>query len=103
MKHAGDSDLPIIAYNVAHHQMRVNYVARAARDTALLPGNLNGRVQFVPDLTIKRIPDGGHWVIHEHPALVKSYIRQFLASTSGVRRIWNGVATKGVFDADNRD
>jgi pimeloyl-ACP methyl ester carboxylesterase len=32
----------------------------------------------VPDLTVKRIPDGSHWVIHENPALVNGYIREFI-------------------------
>jgi epoxide hydrolase 4 len=48
------------------------------KDTALLTGNLDGMDKFVPDLTIKRIPDGSHWVIHEKPALVNGYIREFI-------------------------
>lgn len=48
------------------------------KDTALLTGNLEGLDQFVPDLTIKRIPDGSHWVIHEKPAEVNGYIRNFI-------------------------
>lgn len=48
------------------------------QDRALLTGNLDGLEQFVPDLTVKRIPDGSHWVIHEHPALVNQYIREFV-------------------------
>lgn len=48
------------------------------QDRALLTGNLEGLEQFVPDLRIKRIPDGSHWVIHEHPALVNQYIREFV-------------------------
>ena len=50
------------------------------RDTALLTGNLEGLDKFVPNLTIKRIPEGTHWVIHEKPALVDSYIREFIKS-----------------------
>ena len=34
--------------------------------------------EIVGDLTIKRIPDGSHWVIHEKPELVNSLIRKFL-------------------------
>jgi len=49
------------------------------KDRYLLEGNLKGVEQFVPDLTIKRIPDGSHWVIHEKPELVNSYIRQFIS------------------------
>jgi epoxide hydrolase 4 len=48
------------------------------KDTALLSGNLEGLDKFVPDLTVKRIPDGTHWVIHEKPELVDSYIRDFI-------------------------
>lgn len=48
------------------------------KDTALLTGNLEGLDKFVPKLTIKRIPDGTHWVIHEKPALVDGYIREFI-------------------------
>lgn len=48
------------------------------KDTALLTGNLEGLDKFVPNLTIKRIPDGTHWVIHEKPALVNGYIREFI-------------------------
>jgi pimeloyl-ACP methyl ester carboxylesterase len=48
------------------------------RDTALLPGNLEGLEQFVPDLTVRRIPDGNHWVIYQKPELVNRYIREFI-------------------------
>ena len=48
------------------------------KDTALLTGNLEGLDKFVPNVTIKRIPDGTHWVIHEKPALVDGYIREFI-------------------------
>ena len=50
------------------------------KDTALLTGNLEGLDTYVPQLTIKRIPDGTHWVIHEKPELVNTYIREFIAS-----------------------
>jgi pimeloyl-ACP methyl ester carboxylesterase len=48
------------------------------KDTALLTGNLEGLDKYVPQLTIKRIPDGTHWVIHEQPALVNGYIHEFI-------------------------
>jgi pimeloyl-ACP methyl ester carboxylesterase len=48
------------------------------KDTALLTGNLDGMDKFVPNLTVKRIPDGSHWVIHEKPELVNGYIREFI-------------------------
>lgn len=48
------------------------------RDPYLLSGNLEGLERFVPDLTVRRIPDGSHWVIHEKPTLVNAYIRDFI-------------------------
>jgi pimeloyl-ACP methyl ester carboxylesterase len=48
------------------------------KDTALTVHNLEGLDQFVPNLTIKRIPDATHWVIHEKPAEVNGDIREFL-------------------------
>jgi epoxide hydrolase 4 len=49
------------------------------KDTALLTGNLNGLDEYVKNLTIRRIPDGTHWVIHEKTAEVIQDIREFLA------------------------
>jgi len=49
------------------------------KDTALLPANLDGLDQVVPKLTVKRIPDGTHWVVREKPAEVNRLIREYLA------------------------
>jgi len=48
------------------------------KDPYLLTGNLEGLEEFVSDLTIKRIPDGTHWVVHEKPALINNLIRAFI-------------------------
>ncbi len=48
------------------------------KDTALLTSNLDGLDKFVRQLTVKRIPDGSHWVIHEKPAEVNGFIREFI-------------------------
>jgi len=48
------------------------------QDRALLSGNLDGLEEYIEDLTVKRIPDGTHWVIHEQPELVNSLIRNFI-------------------------
>lgn len=48
------------------------------KDTALLTQNLDGLDKFVPQLTIKRIPDGTHWVIHEKRDEVNAAIRDFI-------------------------
>ncbi len=51
------------------------------KDRYLLTGNLDGLDRYVPNLIVKRIPDGSHWVIHEKPALVNTYIREFIEGT----------------------
>ncbi len=47
-------------------------------DQALLTGNLEGLEEYVSPLTVRRIPDGSHWITHEQPELVNSMIRDFL-------------------------
>jgi pimeloyl-ACP methyl ester carboxylesterase len=65
----------------AHLIVRVpTLVIWGERDEALLAGNLVGLERFVPDLTIERIPDGSHWVVHEQPERVNRLIRDFLGS-----------------------
>jgi pimeloyl-ACP methyl ester carboxylesterase len=49
------------------------------KDTALLTSLLDGLEQFVPNLTVKRFPEGSHWVIHEQPQKVIASIREFIA------------------------
>ena len=48
------------------------------QDRALLTGNLDGLGEYIEDLTVKKIPDGTHWVSHEQPELVNSLIRDFI-------------------------
>jgi len=48
------------------------------KDEVLLTDNLKGLEGFVSDLTIKRIPEGSHWVIHEKPVLINAFIREFI-------------------------
>ena len=48
-------------------------------DAALGTVLLDGLEELVPDLRIRRIPEGSHWVIHEQPRQVSQAIREFLA------------------------
>ena len=49
------------------------------KDRHLLPQNLHGLEDYVPDLRVHRIADGSHWVVHECPDEVNQTIRSFLA------------------------
>ena len=55
------------------------HVVWAERDTALLPALLDGLDAFVPDLTLARIPQATHWVIHEQPGRIAREIEVALA------------------------
>ncbi|MGA2367717.1 MAG: alpha/beta hydrolase [Dehalococcoidia bacterium] len=48
------------------------------KDTALLPGCIEGLEKYVTSLTVKRVPDATHWVVREKPALVNQLIREFI-------------------------
>jgi len=49
------------------------------QDRALTTGNLDGLDRHVRNLTITRVPDGTHWVVHEQPELITREIRNFMA------------------------
>ncbi|MBS1240645.1 MAG: soluble epoxide hydrolase [Gemmatimonadetes bacterium] len=49
------------------------------QDTALLPGNLDGLDEWVTDLTIERVADADHWIVHQKGDQVNALIRGFLA------------------------
>jgi pimeloyl-ACP methyl ester carboxylesterase len=48
------------------------------RDTALLPGNLDGLDQYVRKLHVERVAEADHWIVHQQPARVNASIRAFL-------------------------
>ena len=48
------------------------------KDTALLPGCIDGLEKYVTNLTVRRVPDATHWVVREQPALVTQLIREFI-------------------------
>jgi pimeloyl-ACP methyl ester carboxylesterase len=50
------------------------------QDKALLPVLVDGLARYVPQLKLQRVPDAGHWVIHQKPALIAQLIRAELES-----------------------
>ena len=51
-------------------------------DEALLPANVEGLDEVASDLTVKRIPDVGHFVPWEAPEAVNAALDEFLAKTA---------------------
>ncbi len=48
------------------------------KDPAMVPQNLDGLAEFVPQLTVKRILEASHWLVHRQSAEVTAYIREFV-------------------------
>jgi pimeloyl-ACP methyl ester carboxylesterase len=83
---AGEKAQEMTAQVYAPHIAVPTLVIWGEKDPYLLTGNLDGLEQYVPDLTVRRVRDGSHWVIHEQPELVNSYIRDFIESGGAVAR-----------------
>jgi pimeloyl-ACP methyl ester carboxylesterase len=50
------------------------------RDSALLPGLLDGLEAWVPSLQVQTVADASHWIVHEQPLTVQQAIRQRLGA-----------------------
>lgn len=48
------------------------------KDHALLPGLLDGLKAYVPLLTIHRLAEASHWLVHERPQEIAEWMRDFL-------------------------
>lgn len=76
----GTQDTLVTGASLGDYSVRVpTLVIWGEKDDALLTGNLIGLDAFVADLTIHRIPEGSHWVVHEFPEQVSRLIRRFIA------------------------
>ncbi len=76
----GTQDTLVTGASLGDYSVRVpTLVVWGEKDDALLTGNLIGLDAFVADLTIHRIPEGSHWVVHEFPEQVSRLIRRFIA------------------------
>ncbi len=51
------------------------------QDAALLPSLVEGLDEYLPRLTLEKIQDASHWIVHEQPQLVAQRLAAFLAAT----------------------
>jgi epoxide hydrolase 4 len=51
----------------------------AMLDEALLPELIEGLEDYIPQLTLERVPDATHWIIHEKPQFVAQRLAAFIA------------------------
>lgn len=47
-------------------------------DTALLPECIDGLDAFCDELTVMRVPDADHWILHQRPETCATAIREFV-------------------------
>jgi pimeloyl-ACP methyl ester carboxylesterase len=52
------------------------------KDIALLPSLVEGLDEYVPNLTLEKVDDASHWIVHEQPELVTQRLAQFLGAST---------------------
>lgn len=79
----GGGDAFKMKHPVASFEVKMpTLVIWGEKDPYILTGNLDGLEQYVAKLTVERIPDATHWVVHEKSARVNELIRDFLETDS---------------------
>jgi epoxide hydrolase 4 len=76
-----DENSAIHGIDIAHEALTVSIpcqVIWGMQDIALPPRLIEGLAAYVPHLSVHRIDDATHWIIHEQPALVHRLIAEFL-------------------------
>ncbi|MEM6464576.1 MAG: alpha/beta hydrolase [Pseudomonadota bacterium] len=67
-------DLPVDALTVRTPHL----VIWGEQDEALRPACLSGLDRFADDLTIVKVPDSGHWILHERPKAVAAAVTEWI-------------------------
>jgi epoxide hydrolase 4 len=75
-----DADKGAAGVDIPHDKSTVDLptlVIWAMNDIALLPELIEGLDDYIPKLTLKKVANATHWVIHEQPQLVAGYLQDF--------------------------
>lgn len=75
------SDAAAASVSLPHEMLTVRVptlVVWGLGDIALQPGLIEGLDAFVPQLTLHKVADASHWIVHEQPARVAAYLCDFL-------------------------
>lgn len=81
LRPATDTDKGAKALDIPHNLLTVDVptlVIWAMNDIALQPELIEGLDDYIPNLTLKKVHNATHWVIHEQPQLVAGYLQEFL-------------------------
>jgi pimeloyl-ACP methyl ester carboxylesterase len=82
LRPARQGDLAADAVSLPREMLTVDiptFVLWGLQDTALLPELLEGLDAYIPRLTVEKVPDASHWLVHEQPALVAQRLGAFFA------------------------
>jgi epoxide hydrolase 4 len=82
LKPALDASSAIHSLEIPLSALTVNVptqVIWGLQDVALPPSLIDGLDAYIPILTIHRVQDATHWIVHEQPELVHRLIADFLA------------------------
>lgn len=82
LRPAREGDPAASAITLPREMLTVNLptlVLWAMQDAALLPSLVEGLEEYVPRLTLERVENASHWIIHEQPGLVADRLGRFLA------------------------
>jgi pimeloyl-ACP methyl ester carboxylesterase len=52
------------------------------RDAALRPSLVEGLEDYLPRLTLEKVDDASHWIVHEQPQQVAQRLSRFIAATT---------------------
>ena len=81
MRPARDGDPAASSLQLPHSMLTIQVptcVIWGMQDIALPPGLVDGLEAFIPTLTLHRIDNGTHWLVHEQPSRVAGLLEDFL-------------------------
>jgi pimeloyl-ACP methyl ester carboxylesterase len=73
LRPARDGDPAAAAITLPREMLTVDIptlVLWGMQDAALLPELVEGLEEYIPRLTLEKVPDASHWIVHEQPQLV---------------------------------
>ena len=78
------NDPAAAAVTLAPERLKVllpTLVVWALDDIALPPALIDGLENYVPDMQLQQVPGASHWIVHEQPERVITYLQEFLRQT----------------------
>jgi pimeloyl-ACP methyl ester carboxylesterase len=81
LRPAREGDAAAAAVTLPREMVTVDiptFVLWGMLDDALCPELVDGLEEFIPRLTVERVPDANHWIVHDRPQFVAGRLENFL-------------------------